>query len=323
MIVKFHYNDPLDCSFSFIHLDASLANALRRILIAEVPTLAIEKVYVSNNTSIIADEVLSARLGLIPLKGALDGLNFLTWRQKGDPENDEEEEGAMDYNTIVLKLQIQCTRNEAADKNENDPKKKYNNAHVYASDLKFLPQGRQEQFFHGEGAVRAVNPDILIAKLRPGHEIDMELHCVKGRGMDHAKFSPVATASYRLLPKIDILKPITGDDAREFQECFPKGVIGLERVTAHDIKQQGSEYEGLEGYEKAVVKDAFRDTVSRECLRHDKFKNKVKLGRVQDHFIFSVESTGQFNSDLLVLESIKILKIKAMRLRRALNEYLA
>ena len=36
-----------------------------------------------------------------------------------------------------------------------------------------------------------MNNDILIAKLRPGQEIDAILHCVKGIGQDHAKFSPV------------------------------------------------------------------------------------------------------------------------------------
>jgi len=50
-----------------VGIDAPLANALRRILLAEVPTIAIETVYIYENTSIIQDEILSHRLGLIPI----------------------------------------------------------------------------------------------------------------------------------------------------------------------------------------------------------------------------------------------------------------
>jgi DNA-directed RNA polymerase I and III subunit RPAC1 len=39
--------------FDMIGIDPAIANALRRILIAEVPTMAIEHVFMVNNTSII------------------------------------------------------------------------------------------------------------------------------------------------------------------------------------------------------------------------------------------------------------------------------
>lgn len=144
------------------------------------------------------------------------------------------------------------------------------------------------------------------------------MHCIKGIGADHAKFSPVATATYRLLPTIDITRPILGRDAEKFARCFPKGVIGLETVTAEEAMEEGSGYEGQQGQKKAVVKDTFRDTVSRECLRHEEFQGKVKLGRIRDHFIFSIESTGQFDSDYLFVESVKVLKAKCERLKRSL-----
>ncbi|KAL2847664.1 DNA-directed RNA polymerase [Aspergillus pseudodeflectus] len=317
--VEFHQNKQFESSFSLIGLDASIANAFRRIVMAEVPTLAIETVYVHNNTSVIQDEVLAQRLGLIPLKGSVEGLNWMRWYKK--PTDDDPESGSnlSDFNTVVLRLDIECTKNPNASRDEQDPRKLYKNAHVYAKDIVFHPVGRQEQFFTGDGAIQPVNPDILVAKLRPGQKIEMEMHCLKGIGADHAKFSPVATASYRLMPDIKILRPIIGEDAKKFAKCFPKGVIALEPITAED-ERQNSEYKGHSGELKAVVSDPFNDTVSRECLRHEEFQGKVKLGRLRDHFIFNIESTGQFDSDVLFLESVKVLKLKCGRWKRGLTD---
>lgn len=51
--------------FDLMGVDASLANALRRILLAEVPTMAIETVHMFANSSILHDEVLAHRLGYV------------------------------------------------------------------------------------------------------------------------------------------------------------------------------------------------------------------------------------------------------------------
>jgi DNA-directed RNA polymerase I and III subunit RPAC1 len=237
---------------------------------------------------------------------------FIKWQPKRDL-GDEGHSQAMDYNTIKLELKVECTKNVNAAKGETDPLKLYHNAHVYAHQMKYIVQGRQDQYFSGDDTIAPVHPDILIAKLRPGQCIDVEMHAIKGVGSDHAKFSPVATASYRLLPTITITKPIIGQDAVKFQKCFPEGVIALEPVTDGD-----SEYKCHTNEEKAVVKDTMKDTVSRECLRHEEFEGKVKLGRVRDHFIFSVESTGQWDSDELFLESVKVLRSKCEKLKRNL-----
>jgi DNA-directed RNA polymerases I and III subunit RPAC1 len=329
--ITFHHNHPCDSQFSLVGVDASIANAFRRILLAEIPTLAIEDVFMFDNTSIIQDEVLCHRLGLIPLTGGKEGLRWLKWFRKPPPKDDfaaqatwpydvdDNEPGSAvpnDHNTVVLSLDITCrwaTMEEdgrdgraLAKAGETDPNVRYVNSNVYASDLVFEPQGQQVQFFSGENAIRPTNPGILIAKLRPGQRIKLQCHCIKGIGTDHAKFSPVATASYRLLPHINITQPITGPHAKKFQHCFPRGVISL-------IKNQ-------DGEDEAKVEDPMKDTVSRECLRYEEFKGKVKLGRVRDHFIFSVESTGQFESDELFLDSVRLLKAKAERFKRHLVE---
>ncbi len=314
--VKFHHNQPLDSSFSLIGIDASVANAFRRIMIAEVPTVAIEYVFVNNNTSIIQDEVLAQRLGLVPFKGGKEGLlEYLTWFPKPEEGQERDDTKSFDYNTILLELKIECTRNPTASKGETDPRKAYHNAHVYAKDITFIPFGEQSKYFSGENAITSTNPDILIAKLRPGQCIDVQMHAIKGIGCDHAKFSPVATASYRLLPTITITEPILGTDALTFQKCFPKGVIEIEKVTKEEAKRKGSGYEGHEGEDKAVVKNAMKDTVSRQCFEHEELKDKVKLGRIRDHFIFSVESLGQWDSDELFLESVKLLKGKCLAMK--------
>lgn len=327
--VDFHTNQPYNAAFSLVGVDASIANAFRRILIAEVPCLAIEDVFMFCNTSIIQDEVLAHRIGLIPLTGGEEGLNWMRWFRKPPPKDDYaalaawEEEGRdesesvpSDYNTVVMTLNVECrwaTKEQdgrdgkaLAKQGVTDPELRYENSNVYARDFVFEPQGQQEQFFSGENRIRPTNPDILIAKLRPGQKLHLRCHCVKGVGADHAKFSPVATASYRLLPTIEIKSPILGNDAKKFKRCFPRGVIELEDTE--------------DGNKRAVVKDTMKDTVSRECLRHEEFVNKVKLGRVRDHFIFSVESTGQFRSDELFLESVRLLKSKAEKFRRHLAE---
>lgn len=47
--------------------DVSMANCLRRAMIAEVPSLAIDLVTVNYNTSVFPDEFLAHRLGMLPL----------------------------------------------------------------------------------------------------------------------------------------------------------------------------------------------------------------------------------------------------------------
>ncbi|XP_062850884.1 DNA-directed RNA polymerases I and III subunit RPAC1 [Trichomycterus rosablanca] len=279
--------DENTLEFDMVGIDAAIANAFRRILIAEVPTMAVEKVFIYNNTSIVQDEILAHRLGLVPIKA---DPRLFEYRNAGDEEGTE-------IDTIQLQLKVKCTRNHRVSKDSSDPKELYLNHMVYSRDMKWVPIGNQADVF-ADANIGPVHEDILLAQLRPGQELDIVMHCVKGIGKDHAKFSPVATASYRLLPEITLLEPVEGEKAERLKHCFSAGVIELENV---------------DGKQVAKVVNSRLDTCSREVLRHDDLKGLVKLGRVRDHFIFSVESTGILPPDVLVSEAVNVLIAKCQK----------
>ncbi|KAA8906293.1 DNA-directed RNA polymerase [Sphaerosporella brunnea] len=295
--IQFFRNDRFHAEFDIVHVDASIANAFRRIMMAEVHSFAIEQCYFLNNTSVIQDEVLAHRLGLVPIVGNHRTMRNMKWHRRGnDPKTGQPYQPTV-YDTLILHLQATCERIPNAPKGETDPDKLYRNHTVYARDLEWRPANEAQKEMFGSEPVRAGNPDIVIAKLRPGQELIVTSHAVKGLGKDHAKFSPVATAMYRLLPQITIKETITGKAAERLQKCFSKGVIEI-----------------VDGEAKVV--NPRNDMVSREVLRHEEFKGKVELGRVRDHFIFSVESAGQWDSDEIFLEAVGILQAKCERLKR-------
>ncbi|XP_057330458.1 DNA-directed RNA polymerases I and III subunit RPAC1 [Microplitis mediator] len=287
-------DDKRELEFDLIGCTAALANSFRRILLSEVPSMAIDKVYMLNNTSLIQDEVLAHRLGLLPLRA--DPKLFEFPATSGTTSAEEEE--VSDQDTLRYELKIICTRNQNAPKDSRLNSDMYRNSEVYSSDIKWVPIGRQADMYpDGEKQFGMLEPDILIAKLIPGHEIHAYMHAVKGIGKDHAKFSPVATACYRLMPVIQLRKPITGQDAELLKTCFSPGVIEL-------VKNK------KKGEVEARVKDARYDSCSRNVFRHDVFKNSVRLERIPDHFIFNIESIGAMPPGHLFLEAVKVLKGK-------------
>jgi len=271
--------------FDMIGLDPAIYNTLRRIMIAEVPSMAIERVLIYNNTSLIQDEVLAHRLGLLPIKA--DPRRFVTRNEheKVDLEctSEKDANGAKytpkENDTLRFALKVECKKGKG-DTVVNDV--------VYTSHLKWHPIGEQKTTLSD---IRPVFSDIIINKLRPKQHMDIELLVHKGIGRDHAKFSPVCTAFYRLLPTITLLKDFTGQEAHKLQKCFSPGVIKIES-------------------DKAVVENARIDACTREAHRHDEFKYNIEFGRVRNHALFAVETVGAMSPSDIFLESLKILRNK-------------
>uniref|UniRef100_A0AC34FTI5 DNA-directed RNA polymerase RpoA/D/Rpb3-type domain-containing protein n=1 Tax=Panagrolaimus sp. ES5 TaxID=591445 RepID=A0AC34FTI5_9BILA len=149
-----------------------------------------------------------------------------------------------------------------------------------------------------------VHDDITVIKMRHGQELEARCHCVKGIGRDHAKFSPVGTASYRLLPEIILKQEIDGELAERLQKCFSSGVIGTDE-------------NGV-----AFVKNSRLDTLSRNVFRYDDLKDAVEIRRKKNHFIFSVESVGQYEPNEIVSEACKVMVTKVSKFREELQKML-
>ncbi|XP_038206560.1 DNA-directed RNA polymerases I and III subunit RPAC1 [Zerene cesonia] len=284
--------DNLEMEFDIIGIQPAFANAFRRLMLSEVPSMAIEKVFIRNNTSIIQDEILAHRLGLIPLKA---DPRLFEYRPEGATEGTE-------FDTLEFSLKVKCTTNKSQTKESFKPEDIYENHSVYSSQIKWHPISNQASV-HKDGDIGPVHGDILISKMRPGHELDLSLIAVKGIGKDHAKFSPVATATYRLLPEITLRREVNGSEATLLQSCFSPGVISID--------SNGCAY----------VKDARYDSCSRNVYRYDNIKDSVILSRIRDHFIFNVESVGAMPPQAIFIEAVKILRDKCKTILDELNTF--
>jgi DNA-directed RNA polymerase I and III subunit RPAC1 len=132
--------------FDLIGAEPPLANALRRILIAEIPTMAIEKVNMWQNTSVIPDENLAHRVGLIPIKADPRDYEYHKHIDQSDlAEPVDPTTRYSEKDCIKFKLHVRCTKKDKDApqmvNNTVDEDKFYNYPNVFASHLEWIPIG--------------------------------------------------------------------------------------------------------------------------------------------------------------------------------------
>lgn len=292
-------NRPDRLIVEMIGISAPIANALRRIFISDVETMAIDNVLLLQNTSIIQDEVLVHRIGLVPIQA--DPELFQTWNQ-GEPMTED--------NATVFVLDVECRENPNA-KPTDPPHIRYTNAVVYSNQLIWVPQGNQAEKFK-DAPIKPVYGDIPLLKLRPGQSVQAELHVTKGCGRVHAKWSPVATAYYRQKPAVTFVEEFLGEDAEKLVNCCPMNVFDIEEISDKKAKTTTT---------KAVVDNILNCTMCRECIRDPEQEPKIRLQRVRDHYIFTIESVGQLPPAEIFRRGIAQLKAKLGVIYHFLREY--
>jgi len=80
MKVEILRNEGNELAFSIEGISSAIANTIRRVIIAEVPTLAIDEITFVKNQTPFYDEIVALRFGLVPIK---TDLNSYSTKEKG------------------------------------------------------------------------------------------------------------------------------------------------------------------------------------------------------------------------------------------------
>jgi DNA-directed RNA polymerase subunit D len=167
MEIEFASLDDSLARFTLSGASPAFANAFRRAMIGEVPTLAIEDVRIYDNTSALFDEMLTHRLGLIPIKTDLSTYSTQEKCACGG--------AGCPGCTSTFTLSVEGPKT------------------VMSSDL--IPQ---------DPKATPVFPNIPIVKLTKGQKLVIEARAVLNTGRVHAKWQATLVCGYKNHPVVSI-----------------------------------------------------------------------------------------------------------------------
>lgn len=197
------------------------ANAIRRAMLAEVPAMAIDDVIIIENTSVLYDEVIAHRLGLVPLKTDLDAFVL--------PEECD------------CKSELGCSKCRASFTLEAEAVDEP--VMVYSSELKPASE------------ITPVSGNIPIVKLGPAQRLRLELYARLGRGIEHAKWQPVSACAYKYVPKVSV-NPDNLTNPEEVIRICPTHVYAHDPETKIVVRDELACTLCMECVEKAVPADS-------------------------------------------------------------------
>lgn len=171
MDIKILDRDDHHIRFLINGVETPVANALRRIMIAEVPSMIIDDVIILENSSPMKDEILAHRLGLLPLKTDLDSYvlreNCTCHSELGCSKC-----------SVTLTLEAEATNSIRT---------------VYSREMK-----------SDNPEVVPASSDVPLLKLAEGQRIRLEAYAKLGRGIEHAKWQPVSGCAYKYAASVQI-----------------------------------------------------------------------------------------------------------------------
>lgn len=184
-------------------------NSLRRVMLAELPKLAIDDVIIYDNTSPLFDEIISHRLGLVPIP--------------------------TDLRLFVFRSDCKCGGKGCPSCTVRYTLSKEGEGVVYSGDL----QPEHPSFAITETA-------IPIVELVKDQRVILEVEAVLGRGRDHAKWQVVLAPRYKMETKVTFDKKRINDVKACIQE-LPKD-LGVELKGDKIELKDSSQLSTLETY---------------------------------------------------------------------------
>jgi len=143
-------------------VDRSYANAVRRFCICEVPSMAIDDIVILENSSVLYDEILAHRLGMIPLKTDLERYVLPEKCDCGSPL------GCQKCRVLIV-----------LDASAKDKPRTVVSGDLVSEDRDISP----------------TSPTIPIVKLAVGQSVKLEAYARLGRGKEHAKWQPATVSA--------------------------------------------------------------------------------------------------------------------------------